>query len=173
MKKALVVIDMQNDFVDGSLGTKEAVEILPAVKARIEEGLQGGEKLFFTLDTHSENYLDSKEGKNLPVIHCVKGTKGWEITPSLKPYLNQAEKVFEKPTFGSVELAEYLKNQKFDEIQLLGICTDICVVSNALLIKANIPEASISVFEKGMAGVTPETHRSALETMKMCQIAVV
>lgn len=172
MKKALVVIDMQNDFIDGSLGTKEAVEIVPAVEERIKAGLDSGEALFFTMDTHTEDYLTTQEGKNLPVVHCVKGTLGWEIAPSLKPYLEQAEKVFEKPTFGSVELAEYLKAEGYEEIQLLGLCTDICVVSNALLIKASIPESTLSVFEKGMAGVTPETHKSALETMKMCQVLV-
>ena len=137
MKKALVVIDMQNDFIDGSLGTKEAVKIVPNVKARIAAAMAEHDIVVFTMDTHPENYLETAEGKKLPVKHCIKPTKGWEICDALKEYAGRAA-VIEKPTFGSTELPAAVKDA--DDITLVGLCTDICVISNALLLKAFYPE---------------------------------
>lgn len=170
MKKLLVVVDMQNDFVDGSLGTKEAQEILPNVLEKVKDAKEEESDIIFTRDTHDGDYLKTQEGKNLPVVHCVEGTKGWEIVNILKPY---AGKVIDKPTFGSTELAHYVAQRKYTEIELIGLCTDICVVSNALLLKAALPEASISVDASCCAGVTPESHEAALATMQMCQIEII
>lgn len=168
--KYLIVVDMQKDFVDGALGTKEAVAIVPAVKKRIEKALDAGETVIFTRDTHEENYLETQEGKNLPVKHCIRGTEGWEIIPELKQY---AKNVFDKPTFGSRELGEYLANENnAEEITVIGLCTDICVISNALLIKAFLPEVPIFVEKECCAGVTPESHENALKAMQSCQIMV-
>ena len=170
-KRVLVVVDMQKDFVDGSLGSKEAVSIVPAVvkKARDFDGT-----VLFTRDTHGEDYLESSEGKNLPVVHCVKGSKGWEIRPEVAEAMPQAV-ILDKPTFGSTDLAKllYRENEKEElEIELVGLCTDICVVSNALLLKSFLPENRIGVDASCCAGVTPESHEAALATMKMCQIMV-
>lgn len=169
MKKLLIVVDMQNDFVTGSLGTKEAQQIVPAVIGKVKQYQKAGDDIVFTRDTHSENYLETQEGKKLPVKHCIQGTLGWEIIDELKPY---AECVFNKPTFGSTGLAEYVVKEGYQEIELIGLCTDICVVSNALLLKANLLDAELSVDAECCAGVTPETHQAALQTMKMCQITV-
>ncbi|MBR1629673.1 MAG: cysteine hydrolase [Lachnospiraceae bacterium] len=173
MRKILVVIDMQKDFIDGSLGTAEAVSIVGNVKEKIQ--MYPIEDVFYTLDTHEENYLQTQEGRNLPVEHCIKGTEGWELDTALKDALKEA-KVYEKPTFGSMKLAEDLKriteNEEV-EIELIGLCTDICVVSNALLLKAAMPEVKISVDEKCCAGVTPKKHDAAIETMRSCQIEIV
>ncbi len=167
--KYLIVVDMQNDFIDGALGTKEAVAIVPAVKEFVEN-FEG--EVIFTRDTHIEDYLSSQEGKNLPVVHCVKDTYGWEICPQLTE-LSKGKKIFDKPSFGSVELSEYMASKNdVDEVVLLGLCTDICVISNAFLIKAFIPEVKISVIEKCCAGVTPDSHKQALSAMKMCQIEI-
>ena len=168
MRKILVVIDFQNDFIDGSLGTKEAQAIVPKVIEKIQSYPENDR--FATLDTHFENYLETQEGKNLPVMHCQKGSFGWEMRAEAQ--LGYA-KIFEKNTFGSIELAEFIKNEKIDQVELIGICTDICVVSNALLIKAFAPEVEISVDAACCAGVTPEQHLSALTTMKSCQIKVI
>ncbi len=167
--KALVVIDMQNDFIDGSLGTKEAVMIVGKVKEEIDLFRKNGDTVLFTRDTHSEDYLSSAEGKALPVKHCIKGTKGWEISEKLPV---KDSPVFDKPTFGSVELAGYLRKENPDEIEIVGLCTDICVISNALMLKAYLPETPIVVKEALCAGVTPESHVRALESMKMCQILI-
>lgn len=170
MQNILIVVDMQNDFIDGALGTPEAVSIMPAVKETI---LAHNGRVIFTKDTHSPDYLSTQEGKNLPVEHCIKGTKGWEICPALTEY---AKEVIEKPTFGSVALAEKLKKENetnpIEKITLVGLCTDICVISNALLLKATFPEIEISVISSACAGVTPESHENALNAMKMCQIIV-
>jgi len=174
----LVVIDMQNDFIDGALGTKEAVTIIPNVIRKIENFT--GE-IFVTKDTHQDEYLNTSEGKKLPVIHCIKDTKGWELNGEIEKALSDREvKVFQKPTFGSVELAEYIKeladSKNIDasemKIELIGVCTDICVISNSLLLKAYFPEANIIVDSDCCAGVIPDTHNNALEAMKMCQIEV-
>ena len=164
--KTLIVVDMQNDFVDGALGTKEAVAIVENVKNKIREYEVNGDNIIFTRDTHFEDYLETNEGKNLPVVHCVKGTKGWEIVNGLE--VTDAIYI-DKPTFG---YTEWDKLELGNEIELIGLCTDICVVSNALIIKAYYPEAEISVDATCCAGVTPETHKAALETMKMCQIKI-
>lgn len=169
MKKLLIVVDMQNDFVDGSLGTKEAEGIVAHVKAKVEQYQEKGDAVIFTRDTHTEAYLDTQEGKKLPVVHCVKGTKGWEIIDCLQPYV---QTVFDKPTFGSVQLAHVVARGGYEQIELVGLCTDICVVSNALLLKAALPEIQICVDSACCAGVTPASHEAALTTMKMCQIEV-
>ncbi len=163
--KTLIVIDMQNDFIDGSLGTKEAVAIVERVKNKIEEYKANGDEIIFTRDTHGENYLDTPEGKKLPVPHCIKGTQGWQIKDAL---MVDGGKIIDKPSFGYTGWNE----MTFDEIELVGVCTDICVVSNALILKALFPNIKISVDSSCCAGVTPETHNFALETMKMCQIEV-
>lgn len=171
MGKYLIVVDMQNDFIDGSLGTKEAEKIVFKVIEKIKH-FEGN--VFFTQDTHQENYLSTQEGNKLPIKHCMKGTIGWEIHPMLKPYL--PEKTFCKNTFGSKELAEFFKSQsekeKIEEIELIGLCTDICVISNALLLKAFLPETRIAVDASCCAGVSPESHIRALEAMKVCQIEI-
>lgn len=174
MKNILVVVDMQRDFVDGSLGTAEAVAIVPNVKRKIED-FDGD--IFVTLDTHFENYLETSEGKKLPVEHCVKGTEGHRLCDEVRSVL--AEKphtVVEKLTFGSLELPKLILDSVGDDdlrIELVGLCTDICVVSNALILKASFPECSISVDASCCAGVTPDSHDSALEVMRMCQIDVI
>ena len=172
MRKLLIVIDMQNDFIDGSLGTPEAVGILENVKNKIES--YPPEAVVATMDTHGEDYLETQEGKYLPIVHCVKGTEGWKIHPEIAELLGEAE-IYEKPTFGCVELAsdiQWLFGEEEVELELIGLCTDICVVSNALLLKAYMPEAKISVDASCCAGVTPEKHLAALETMRSCQIEV-
>lgn len=166
----LVVVDMQNDFIDGALGTPEAVAIVPRVINKIKEYEKNGDMIIYTKDTHFDNYLDTQEGKNLPVKHCVKGTVGHDIPADIQ---RGHDLVIEKLTFGSVELVERLKTIEFDEIELIGLCTDICVVSNALLVKASFPEKKVTVDSSCSAGVTPETHSAALTTMKMCQINVI
>lgn len=171
MQKVLIVVDMQNDFIDGALGTKEAVDIVPKVKEKIKN-FDG--KVYFTRDTHGENYMDTQEGQRLPVPHCIKGTKGWQICPELEEL--RTEEAIDKVTFGSVDLSFLLKAENEKEaisgITLIGLCTDICVISNAMLIKAFLPEVPISVDASCCAGVTPESHSNALEAMKICQIEV-
>lgn len=171
MRKVLIVVDMQNDFISMALGTKEAISILPRVREKIAH-FDG--EVIFTRDTHSEDYLTTREGKLLPVPHCIKGTRGWEIEDSLKAYCGEV--IFDKPTFGSTALAAYLvkENAKtpIDSVTLVGLCTDICVISNAMLIKAALPEIDVVVDSTACAGVTPESHANALEAMKMCQIIV-
>ncbi len=170
--KVLVVVDMQNDFIDQALGTKEAVGIVENVAKKIS-GFDG--RVIFTRDTHHENYMSTQEGKNLPVVHCIEGSEGWKISSAL-PVSDDAI-IFDKPTFGSKELGEYLENlaelTPIEEIEVIGLCTDICVISNALLIKAFLPEVRITVDASCCAGVTPQSHKNALEAMKSCQINVV
>ena len=173
MRKILIVIDMQNDFIDGALGTGEAVAIVGAVKEKIRSYPSGD--VMATMDTHGENYLETQEGRMLPVVHCIRGTEGWKIRADVAALLGDA-RIFKKPSFGSMRLAEVLKKLSREEeieLELIGLCTDICVVSNALLLKAAMPEVRISVDASCCAGVTPEKHRAALETMRSCQICVV
>ena len=173
MRKILLVIDMQNDFIDAALGSREAEAIVDAVKEKIRS--YPAENVIATMDTHGENYMDTQEGRNLPVMHCIKGTHGWQLQADIAGLLRHA-KIYEKPSFGSMELAEELKklSEKEEiELELIGLCTDICVVSNALLLKAAMPEVKISVDAACCAGVTVEKHRAALETMRSCQIHVV
>ena len=170
MKKAIVVVDMQKDFIDGALGTKEAQEMLPHMEAKLSAAQAAGAKLGFTMDTHGEDYLATQEGRRLPVPHCIRGTEGWEIAASLQPFVRAAAAVVEKPAFGSTELPALLED--CDEIELVGLCTDICVISNALVLKAFYPEKKISVDASCCAGVTPASHAEALRAMKMCQVDV-
>ncbi len=172
MRKILVVVDMQKDFVDGALGTNEAVAIVPAVVEKIKS--YDIKDVFVTYDTHQENYMDTQEGHNLPVVHCVEGTEGWELDAKVKEAVKGAT-IVKKPTFGSTELAQQIKSiskKEEIEIELIGLCTDICVVSNALILKAFMPEIHISVDSSCCAGVTPQKHEAALETMRSCQIYV-
>ncbi len=174
MKKILIVVDMQKDFVDGALGTKEAVEIVDNVVEKIEN-FDGD--IIVTYDTHAENYMETQEGKNLPVPHCIKDTEGWQLDKKVQAALdNRNYKAIEKPTFGSTELPKFIKenyNPDEIEIELIGLCTDICVVSNAIMMKANFLETKVSVDATCCAGVTPDSHDAALTTMKMCQINVI
>ena len=171
MQKILVVVDMQNDFIDGALGTAEAVAIVPKVAEKIKN-FDG--TVIYTRDTHEENYMETQEGKNLPVPHCIRGTEGWQIRTELQ---QAGAEVVDKPTFGSRILAEKLvemnREEAIESITLIGLCTDICVISNAFVIKAFLPETPIFVDAACCAGVTPESHARALEAMKVCQIAVV
>ena len=171
MQKVLVVVDMQNDFIDGALGTKEAVAIVPKVEDKIRN-FDG--EVFFTRDTHETWYLETQEGKNLPVPHCIRGTEGWQIRKELDA-LRKTEPI-DKETFGSTDLAADLlalqEDEEISSITLVGLCTDICVISNALLIKATLPEVPIYVDAACCAGVTPESHENALKAMEACQIKV-
>ena len=173
MKNILVVVDMQNDFIDGALGTPEAVKIVPKVSELIST-FDGD--IYFTLDTHREDYLSTLEGKNLPVPHCIKGTDGHKLCDALTGFADKARAIIEKPTFGSTELLEILikenATEKIDSVTFVGLCTDICVISNALLVKAFLPEVPISVDAACCAGVTVQSHLNALEAMKMCQIKI-
>lgn len=171
MKKLLIVVDMQTDFVTGALGTKEAQAIVPMVAEKIQKAKEEGTDVIFTLDTHEENYLDTQEGKQLPVPHCIKNTEGWMLVPELRPLAGGCMSV-EKPTFGSTRLAHIVGRAGYDEIELIGLCTDICVISNAMILKASVPETPISVDASCCAGVTPESHANALAAMKMCQITI-
>ena len=174
--KLLIVIDMQNDFIDGSLGTKEAVAIVPKVAKKIEGARAAGETVIFTRDTHQECYLETQEGKNLPVLHCVEGSEGWQISSKLEV---GDSRIFNKPSFGSMELADYAASlnsecqEGLEEIELVGLCTGICVISNAFILKAKLPEVKITVDASCCACVTPESHKTALSAMKLCQINVI
>ena len=172
MQNILLVIDMQNDFIDGALGTKEAVAIVPAVKAKTEN-FDG--TVLFTRDTHETCYMETQEGKNLPVPHCIRGTDGWQIRPELDAL--RTTEAIDKPTFGSKELGTILtemnEKDEIGSITLIGLCTDICVISNAMLVKAFLPEVPIIVDSACCAGVTPESHENALKAMQVCQIKVV
>lgn len=172
MKKVLLVIDMQVDFVSGSLGSAQAQRIVPAVKEKIETYRAEGNAVIFTRDTHTENYLETQEGKRLPVVHCVAGTQGHVIISELDV---KNDPIFDKISFGSLELAAYLAQQYPDaqEIELCGLCSDICVVSNALILKARFPETTVTVDAGCCAGVTEESHQAALLTMRMCQVNMV
>ena len=169
----LVVVDMQNDFIDGALGTPEAVAIVPKVMVKMMnfDGL-----VLATRDTHGEDYLETQEGKNLPVKHCIKGSHGWEIKEEIQQLL--ISQPIDKPTFGSEALGKVLKDlnndvEPIDSITLVGLCTDICVIANAMLLKAFLPEVPIMVDASCCAGVTPESHERALEAMKACQIEII
>lgn len=171
MSKVLIVVDMQNDFIDGSLGTKEAQGIVGNVKRVIEEYQSRGDAIIFTRDTHQADYLETSEGKNLPVEHCIEGTAGWNIAEGLT--VSGCHYV-DKPTFGWLHWAKTFESLNItpENLKLIGLCTDICVVSNALILKALFPDATITVDSSCCAGVTPQTHAAALETMKMCQIVI-
>ena len=178
--KILVVVDMQKDFVDGALGSAEAIKIVSNVCEKIDD-FKG--KIAVTKDTHQENYLETQEGKKLPVKHCIENTDGWKlnktVAKAIQKHIDNGEdvKVFDKPTFGSLNLGNWISEVNartpVEEIELIGLCTDICVISNALLIKAFLPEITITVDASCCAGVTPESHQNALNAMKMCQINII
>lgn len=171
MQDILIVVDMQNDFISGALGSADAQAIVPNVVEKVK-GFNG--RVIFTRDTHPENYMDTQEGHNLPVPHCIKGTEGWEICPELAPLCKE---VIDKPTFGSAKLGEVLvaadKEEAISSVTLVGLCTDICVISNAMLVKAFLPEVPIAVDAACCAGVTPDSHKTALSAMLPCQIKVI
>ena len=166
MEKTLIVVDMQNDFINMALGTPEAAAIVPAVKAKIQACAQAGYQIIYTRDTHEENYLDTPEGKKLPVPHCIRGTEGWQIADGL--YVPGC-KIIDKPNFGW----PHWDREQIEDVELIGLCTDICVVSNALIIKATFPNATVKVDRSCCAGVTPASHEAALTTMAMCQIEII
>lgn len=172
--KILIVVDMQNDFISGILGTPEAQAIVPNVKYKIEEYSNNSSNVvIYTRDTHDENYLETQEGKNLPKPHCIRGTDGWQIAEGI---YREGCKVWDKRTFGSTDLYLYITSNyrnRIDEIEIVGLCTDICVISNAMILKAFMPEVPITIDSSCCAGVTPESHKNALEAMKMCQIKVI
>ena len=172
MKKVLVVVDMQRDFTYGALRNEEAIKIIPGVAEKVKEALSEGVEVIFTFDTHEKDYLKTEEGKNLPVEHCVRDTEGWKLVEELESYAKEGACIV-KDTFGSVSLGKALQKIDPDEIELIGICTDICVISNALLSKAFCPNAHIKVDAALCAGVTKESHHTALEAMKACHIEVV
>lgn len=165
MKKTLIVVDMQNDFIDGSLGTKEAEAIVENVRRKIAEYQANGDEIIFTRDTHQQNYLETNEGRHLPVEHCIVGTEGWKIADGLSV---DGAIYIDKPSFGYTNWKDY----NLEEVELVGLCTDICVVSNALIIKALYPEIKVSVDPSCCAGVTPETHEAAITTMRQCQVEI-
>ncbi len=179
-QKVLVVVDMQNDFIDAALGTKEAAAIVPAVCQKIKAAREDGAVVFATMDTHAPNYLETREGRFLPVPHCIKGTDGWQLRPEVASALGDS-RIIEKYSFGSCELPDAIGealqikgvSAKDAEIELVGLCTDICVVSNALILKARFPETDMKVDASCCAGVTVEKHQAALETMRSCQIEVI
>lgn len=170
MRRILVVVDMQKDFIDGSLGTKEAEAIVPAVINKVKS--YDKNDIYATRDTHQKDYLNTQEGRNLPVEHCIEGTPGWEIEPRIAAYI-PSDHIYDKPTFGSTDLVRDLTKiaeREEIEIEIVGLCTDICVISNALLLKAFMPEVKISVAADCCAGVTTQKHEASLETMRSCQI---
>ena len=171
MQDILIVVDMQNDFIDGALGTKEAVAIVPGVKEKIAS-FNG--PVIFTRDTHPENYMETQEGRNLPVPHCIKGSQGWQIREELDA-LRKTQPV-DKPGFGSVELGRMLLDMNAEEaigsVTLIGLCTDVCVISNALIIKAFLPEVPVKVDASCCAGISPQSHDNALSAMAMCQVEI-
>lgn len=169
MNKYLIVVDVQKDFVDGALGTPEAQAIIPRVKEKVAECRANGGKVIFTRDTHQKNYLETNEGKHLPVEHCIEGTDGWQVYEGLT---ESDSVILNKPTFGYLGWRKYIEDSADLEIELIGLCTDICVASNALILKATFPEAVIKVDSTACAGTTPTSHSAARLTMQMCQVEV-
>ncbi len=171
----LIVVDMQNDFVTGALGSQDAQKIVDNVVRRVSRAADSGEEILFTRDTHGTDYLDTQEGKRLPVSHCIRGTEGWEIIPELAPY-TAGRRILDKPTFGSRQLGETLaamdEQHHLDKITFVGLCTDICVISNAMVTKAFLPETPLFVDAACCAGVTPESHENALKALEVCQVTV-
>ncbi|MCL2002821.1 MAG: cysteine hydrolase [Oscillospiraceae bacterium] len=174
MKKALIVIDMQNDFITGALGSPQAREVVPKIADKIRKHLHGGGDVFFTRDTHGENYLETAEGRHLPVPHCLKDSEGWQISAALTDALGDAPvHIFDKTTFGSLDLARFLSGEGYGEIELAGLVASICVVSNALILKAHLPETAITVDAACTAGVGDEDYLASLCVMRMCHIGVI
>ena len=177
MRNILIVVDMQKDFVTGALASAEAQAILPKVKEKIEVYDRAGKEIIFTRDTHGEDYMQTNEGKHLPVPHCIKGTDGWQICAELTDGITSEYKTVDKPTFGFLGWKDVLASETADgsdlDIEMIGVCTDICVVSNALILKALYPEATVRVDAGCCAGVTPEAHAAALVTMRSCQVDII
>lgn len=172
MKRLYVVVDMQKDFIDGSLGTREAQEMLPRMVDRLTEiQARKDTDIIFTMDTHGSDYLETQEGKNLPVQHCIKGTDGWQIAAALQVFAERAVAIVEKPSFGYIGWQDIGKG--YDEITMVGLCTDICVISNAMLLKAFFPGIRLRIDSTCCAGVTAESHNNALQSMKMCQMDII
>ena len=169
MKELLIVVDMQNDFVTGVLGSAEARAVLPKLKQKIDGARTAGKTIVFTRDTHGADYLSTQEGRNLPVPHCIRGTEGWQIVEGL---CLKGDRVFDKPTFGSLSLAEFIRDGEFGRVEFVGVCTGICVISNAMLCKAAFPEANIVIDAALCACVTPESHDTALNAMRLCQMEI-
>ena len=168
--RILAVIDMQNDFIDGPLGTPEAVAVVGREREKIARCREEGDRIVFTRDTHGEGYLDTQEGRKLPVVHCLAHSRGWEIAEGL---YQDGDKIIDKPSFGSLALADYIGQIKqLESVELVGLCTDICVISNAIILKAKLPEIRVAVDGSCCAGVTPQSHENALEAMRACQIEV-
>lgn len=174
IKKLLIVVDMQYDFTTGALRNEDAIAIIPNVVAKVRSALDAGTEVIFTRDTHHDDYMGTEEGKNLPVPHCIEGTPGWDLIEELKPLAVSPARIIDKLTFGSSELGQILSTEYADcrDVELIGICTDICVISNALLVKAFLPNAHVTVDASCCAGVTPESHNTALEAMKACHVEV-
>lgn len=176
MKKILIVVDMQNDFIDGAIGTKEAQEIIDNVVAKIKNYHANNNDVFYTIDSHNSTYMQTREGKYLPVPHCIIGTNGVKLTPKVRELCQDESKVFYKNTFGTVELSQTLQrlvtDSKNTQIEIVGVATDICVITNALLIKTFLPELDVIVDSKCCAGVTPQKHENALDIMRSNQIIV-
>lgn len=173
MKKLLVIVDMQNDFIDGALGTKEAEAIVENVANKISAW--DGD-IVCTLDTHYPDYMSTQEGKNLPVVHCVENTDGWQLSKKIKAAIDAKDKdtkIFKKVTFGSLALAEYIRDEGYESAEFIGLCTDICVISNVMTTKSASPEIPITVDAACCAGVTPQSHKNAIEAMKMCQVKII
>jgi len=173
-KKLLIVVDMQNDFIFDALANKEASAIIPDVREKIKKCKSEDYTIVFTKDVHSKNYLDTEEGRNLPIEHCIKDTNGCEIVDYLKEFIDDSVKVFDKDTFGSKKLFKWLEvnNTNFEEIELIGVCTDICVIANTIIVKTVKPNAHIVVDAKCCAGVTPESHDIAIKAMKTLHIEI-
>ena len=177
MRNILIVVDMQKDFVTGALASAEAQAILPEVKAKISAYDRAGKEIIFTRDTHGEDYMQTNEGKHLPVPHCIKGTDGWQICAELTDGITSEYKTVDKSTFGFLGWKDVLASETADgsdlDIEMIGVCTDICVVSNALILKAMYPEATVRVDAGSCAGVTPQAHAAALATMRSCQVDII
>ena len=173
--KILIVIDMQNDFITGVLGNADTASVVGKVVKKINDfhETEKDGRIIATLDTHFENYLSTQEGKNLPIPHCIKGTNGWNLVDQIKSVLSENDLIINKETFGAIDLSDVIgKMGVVDEIQIIGVCTDICVISNAIILKAAFPEVPIKVISSCCAGVTPESHENALNAMKVCQIII-
>lgn len=172
MKKLLIVVDYQNDFIDGALGFPGAEKLSPIIAGKIKKAREDGADIIFTLDTHEKNYMETSEGRHLPVPHCLKGTKGHELYPEIKALVKPEDRIIEKPSFGSTELFSVLSGADYSEIELCGLVSDICVVSNAILAKTALPEADVTVDSSAVASFDPKKHDAALEIMKSVQITV-
>ncbi|MEL7568265.1 MAG: isochorismatase family cysteine hydrolase [Dehalobacterium sp.] len=173
MKKILVVVDYQNDFVTGSLGFKKAAELEKAICNKIEQYKHNNDEVVFTFDTHGTDYLQTQEGKNLPVPHCFRNSEGWNLYGKVSDFCGQGDKCFHKKTFGSMELAAYLTQNKYDSVELIGVVSNICVISNAILAKASLPEAEIIVDASCTASFDEILHQKALDVMEGMQIKII